>query len=105
MKRILFVTSQYRVGERIYPIIPELAKEFDVDLLKLYQMSKGHRWVGDYDMRTKFDAEYLHFFNDVYENTCDVKNYDLIISDDNRHTQKNKSTQIVFSKELPDGFV
>ena len=101
MKRILFVTSQYRVGERIYPIIPELAKEFDVDLLKLYQMSKGHRWVGDYDMRTKFDAEYLHFFNDVYENTCDVKNYDLIISDDNRHTQKTNLHKLYSQKNCP----
>ena len=51
MKRILLITSQYRVGERIYPIIPHLAKEYNIDLLKVYQMADNHKWVGDIDMR------------------------------------------------------
>ena len=29
---ILFVTTQYRVGERIYPIISELSKYYNLDL-------------------------------------------------------------------------
>ena len=36
-KSILLVTTQYRAGERIYPIIPHLAKEYNIDLIKLYQ--------------------------------------------------------------------
>jgi hypothetical protein len=47
LKKILFITSQYRIGERIYPIIPHLAKEYELDLLKVYQMSSSHKWVGD----------------------------------------------------------
>ena len=39
MKNILFITTQYRVGERIYPIIPFLSKIYNVDLLRLYQMN------------------------------------------------------------------
>ena len=29
MKRILLIATIYRVGERIYPIIPKLSKEFN----------------------------------------------------------------------------
>jgi len=58
MKRILLITSQYRVGERIYPIIPHLAKEYDIDLLKVYQMADNHKWVGDVDMRGVFKKKY-----------------------------------------------
>jgi len=85
MKRILFVTTQYRVGERIYPIIPNLAKKYKLDLVKLYQMDPSHAWPGDDDLRKYFDREYLQYFNNVF-NTIDVdySKYDLILTDDNR---------------------
>jgi hypothetical protein len=94
MKRILFVTSQYRVGERIYPIIPLLAQEYKLDLLKVYQMSNSFGWTGDVDLRKQFDDTYLNYFNNVYDKFCDSSKYDLIISDDNRPTNKTSLESI-----------
>ena len=84
MKRILFVTSQYRAGERVYPTIPHLANEYKLDLLKVYQMLPSHRWVGDLDMRNDFLRKYLKYFENVYEGYTEPTTYDLIITDDNR---------------------
>lgn len=94
MKRILFITSQYRVGERIYPIIPLLAKEYDIDLLKVYQMSNSFNWPGNIDLRKRFDETYLSYFTNVYDKFCDSSTYDLIISDDNRPTNKTSLESI-----------
>jgi len=99
MKKILFITSQYRTGERIYPILPILASEYKIDLLKVYQMANKHKWVGDRDMRLKFDEDYLHLFDSVFENTCDVTKYNLIISDDNRYTTKTKLSNLYNQKK------
>lgn len=98
MKRILFITSQYRVGERIYPILPQLCDKYSVDLLKVYQMSQKHKWVGDIDLRATFDSEYLHMFNEVFEDNCDVSKYDLIISDDNRNSHKTNFRKLYDTK-------
>ena len=88
MKKILFVTSQYRTGERIYPVLPWLCNDHSVDLLRTYQMDYSHKWVGDIEMRKVFDKKYLHLFNKVYsrDNCMDLKesNYDVILADDNR---------------------
>ena len=54
MPRILFVTTQYRVGERIYPIIPKLSELYSLDLVKLYQMDPSYEWPGDNDLRNNF---------------------------------------------------
>tara|TARA_R110000803_G_scaffold102258_1_gene170306 strand:- start:4450 stop:5442 length:993 start_codon:yes stop_codon:yes gene_type:complete len=101
MKRVLFITSQYRVGERVYPILPILASEYSLDLLKVYQMTNKHPWVGDVDPRSKFDEQYLHLFDSVFQDSCDVSNYDLIISDDNRHTSKTKLANLYKQKNCP----
>lgn len=98
MKRILFVTTQYRVGERIYPIIPNLAKKYKLDLMKLYQMNPSWAWPGDGDLRKYFDKEYLHHFNNVYTDiNIDYSKYDLIITDDNR--QYNGLQDIYFRRK------
>lgn len=101
MKRILLITSQYRTGERIYPIIPILSEEYSLDLLKVYQMTNKHKWVGDNDMRLKFDRDYLNLFDSAFEDTCDVSGYDLIISDDNRHTPKTNLSNLYNQKKCP----
>jgi hypothetical protein len=101
LKKILFITSQYRVGERIYPIIPHLAKEYELDLLKVYQMSKSHKWVGDDDLRFSFDEIYGEYFNEVFYDYCDSSKYELIISDDNRLTPKTKLDRIYENKKGP----
>ena len=101
-KNVLFITSQFRVGERIYPIIPLLSKHYNLDLLKVYQMSNRHKWVGDVDLRnTVFDTKYLSYFKHTFYNHCDVSKYDLIISDDNRVTTKTNLHKIYSNKKGP----
>ena len=54
MKRILLIATVYRVGERIYPIVPELSKFYSIDLLKVNEMSSEMGWYGDNDPRILF---------------------------------------------------
>jgi len=52
--RILFITTVYRTGEKVYPIINPLSLEYDVDLLNLFQMSNKTPWIGEIDPRLSF---------------------------------------------------
>ncbi len=54
MKKILLITTVYRTGEKIYAILPQLAKKYSVDVLNLFQMSKHTPWGGDIDLRRSF---------------------------------------------------
>jgi hypothetical protein len=86
-KNILFVTTQYRTGERVYPIIPFLAKDYNVDLYKTYHMHpQTGRWGGDKDLRKVFDTRYGKFFKKTFSeiNHIDFSKYNLIITDDCR---------------------
>jgi hypothetical protein len=86
-KNILFITTQYRAGERIYPIIPFLAQMYDLDLLKIYHMhpQKG-KWGGNKDLREVFNQKYNIFFKNKYYEISDIdfSKYQLIIADDCR---------------------
>jgi hypothetical protein len=87
MERILFVTTQYRAGERIYPIIPILSSKCKLDLLKIYHMDPvAGRWGGDRDMRTLFDYTYTQYFETITNqiDDLDFSNYKLILADDCR---------------------
>jgi hypothetical protein len=94
LKKILFITSQYRVGERVYPIIPYLAKKYQLDLLKVYQMKSNFLWPGDKDLRKIFKDTYQKYFTNVFEKVPNLDQYDLIISDDNRNTFKTQLVDI-----------
>jgi len=95
-KSILFVTTQYKVGERIYPIIPYLTQTYNVDLLKTYHMHPHTgKWGGDIDLRKIFDQKYINYFSQVFDSIPDLSKYDLILVDDNR--TKPELTEI-FSK-------
>lgn len=103
-KKILFIASIYRVGERTYPIIPELHKFADIDLLQVNEMSKDMHNYGNIDYRDVFHDKYGTFFDNIYDGTLssiesrgarnsnpsstilslDVKKYDMIFYDDNR---------------------
>ena len=98
--RILFILSQYRVCERILPILPVLKEEFDLDCLLVYQMKSNHKWPGNDDLRTSFFKEYSSYFITITEdiNLLDYRNYDLIISDDNRDTSKTNLRHIYQKK-------
>jgi hypothetical protein len=86
MKKILFITTQYRVGERIYPVLPSLSRDFDMHLLKLYEMHPTSKWVGNLDMRKVFDKKYLKLFSKLILDLKDINynEYDLILCDDDR---------------------
>ena len=104
-KKILFIPSIYRVGERIYPLIPELSKFADVDLLQVHEMSKEAPCYGNVDYKDIFSRKYYKYLNNIYNlpihkkypyinallqsNNLDLqsfnpKKYDLILFDDNR---------------------
>jgi hypothetical protein len=78
MKRILFVTMAYRVGERIYPIIPELAKDYKMDVLRVNQMHHSFKWPGSKDLRLLFESKYQSYFENVFyeTNKIDFSKYD-----------------------------
>tara|TARA_R110000744_G_scaffold86029_1_gene168140 strand:- start:966 stop:2003 length:1038 start_codon:yes stop_codon:yes gene_type:complete len=84
---ILFITTQYRAGERIYPIIPHLSEDYNVDLLRIYHMhpTRG-KWGGNINLEDLFDKKYNQYFQNIYSeiNQIDFEKYNLIISDDCR---------------------
>ena len=92
MKRILLIATVYRVGERIYPIIPKLSEEFTVDVFKTAQMGNKIDWYGDNDLRLIFDDKYKNYLNELINDTSDLNKvtypdsryYDLILMDDDR---------------------
>tara|TARA_B100001564_G_scaffold301395_1_gene268709 strand:- start:1604 stop:2644 length:1041 start_codon:yes stop_codon:yes gene_type:complete len=92
MKRILLIVTVYRIGERIFPIIPKLSEFAKIDVMLVYQMSKKETWYGDKDMRIKFKDDYGKYFDNVYDmdgdrlsvKGIDLSVYDLVIYDDNR---------------------
>ena len=100
--RLLLILSQYRISEKILPVIPELKKEFDLDCLLVYQMKSNHKWPGDRDLRKEFYKNYKDYFNIITENRnhFDYGSYDLIISDDNRNTPKTGLNEIYEKKNF-----
>ena len=62
MKKILLIVTVYRVGERIYPIIPSLSKIAHIDVLFVNEMCNEMKWYGDKDPRHKFHSMYDEFF-------------------------------------------
>jgi hypothetical protein len=86
MKKILFIAIQYRNGERVYPVIPYLSKDYKLDLLKLYEMKPDHKWEGNVDLRNIFNSKYLKYFSNIVPsiNDIDYSKYDLILCDDDR---------------------
>jgi hypothetical protein len=85
-KRILIVTIAYRVGERMYPTIPKLSKQYTIDVLRVYQMHPNFKWPGTFDMRNHFENCYNEYVNKVFfeKEKIDYSSYDLIIYDDCR---------------------
>ncbi len=86
MKKVLFIAIQYRNGERVYPIIPYLSKDYELDLLKLYEMKPDRKWAGNIDLRNIFNSKYLKYFSNIIPsiNDIDYSKYDLILCDDDR---------------------
>ena len=94
--KILFILSQYRVCERILPVIPKLKKDYDLDCLLVYQMTSKHKWPGDDDLRDRFFDKYSRYFDIITEDRYSLNygEYGLILSDDNRNTPKTNLAEI-----------
>ena len=65
MKHILIVTTIYRCGERMYPIIPKLSESYKLSLLTLYQMHRGGRYSGYIDDDIQINAAST---TDIFDN-------------------------------------
>lgn len=103
-KKILLIVTVYRVGERIHPVIPELHKFADLDLLQINEMSEGLKWYGTDDPRVLFHEKYDEYFDKIFDGgrssieqygarnhtpcevikDLDVSEYDLVLYDDDR---------------------
>jgi len=66
MKNILLITTVYRIGEKIYPIIPELSKEYNIDVLHMYQMSPDTVLPKNGDYRELFKSKYKVYIKNEY---------------------------------------
>ena len=100
MKKILMVLSQYRVCERILPTIPKLSKQYNLDCYLIYEMSQKHQWPGDDDPRKYFYQTYSKDFNKIFDReNPSFKNYDLILTDDNRVSSKTNLEKIYQQKK------
>ena len=54
MKSILFISTVYRTGEKVYPIIKPLSEKYEIDVMAMYQMSRNTPWNTSNDPRQKF---------------------------------------------------
>ena len=104
-KNILIVASIYRVGERVYPLIPKFHKFANVDLLQVNEMSRDMVSYGNINYNEIFHNKYDKFFDNIYDGTIssieskgarnsnpsktilnlDINKYDMIFYDDNRN--------------------
>ncbi|MAH43684.1 hypothetical protein CL614_08270 [archaeon] len=98
MKKLLFVVSVYRQGERIHPIIPSLSEKFDISLLSVHQMNFKHHWNGDIDLRKEFHKKYDSYFSKIYDNWqyVDYSQFDIILFDDSRDKGTEIPTKIIY---------
>jgi len=118
MKSILFISTVYRTGEKVYPVLPALSKKYNIEVLNISQMSPESPWDGDFDMRNIFykmcednnirmvhgpgiseDGDktreiYRIFMNGLEERFKD-KAYDLVIFDNNV-TQKRIGLSYIY---------
>ena len=87
MKKILFILSKYKLGERFLPVVPKLINNYQCDVLKIQRMDECFKWNGDFDPRLIFSKLYESYFNNVYNYSLDFKHmdfsrYDAVIIDD-----------------------
>lgn len=87
------------MSDKIFGLIPELSKQFVIDMFCIGQMSLNREWEGDIDLRKKvlknldpylrkiIIGEGINYFKERAKKTLsyvNIKDYDLILYDDNR---------------------
>tara|TARA_B110000977_G_C11074729_1_gene490741 strand:+ start:24 stop:1040 length:1017 start_codon:yes stop_codon:yes gene_type:complete len=99
-KKILLLFTNHRVAEKLWPIIPELAKEYTLDLFLVGLHSFNTPWVGDIDERKITVDKYQFYLNNIIvgpgiqfhgdnikedlTSFINLDDYSLVIYDDDR---------------------
>ena len=102
--KILLLFTNHRVAEKLWPIIPELAKFSKIDLFMVGLCSYNTPWVGDVDERKIKIDEYKSYINNIIigpgvkfhgdnitedlSQYVDLNKYSLVIFDDNREVSE-----------------
>ena len=56
--KLLLLFTNHRVAEKLWPVIPKLSKQYQLDLFLVGLMSNETPWVGDIDERVIKINEY-----------------------------------------------
>ena len=99
-KKILLLFTNHRVAEKLWPIIPELSKEYTLDLFLVGLHSFNTPWVGDIDERKTTVDKYKSYLNNIIigpgvqfhgdnikedlTSFINLDDYSLVIYDDDR---------------------
>jgi len=99
-KKILLLFTNHRVAEKLWPIIPELSKEYTLDLFLVGLHSFNTPWVGDIDERKTTVDKYKSYLNNIIigpgvqfhgdnikedlTSFINLDDYSLVVYDDNR---------------------
>ena len=81
--KILFISTHYRISEKLFGIFPELSKIGTIDIYCVGQMNLNKTWDGDIDLRFITFNKFKLYINKFVE-IVNVEDYDVIIYDDNR---------------------
>ncbi len=65
--KILLLFTNHRVAEKLWPIIPLLSIEYEIDLFCVGLFSLNTPWVGDIDERLVAINKYNQYFNNVIQ--------------------------------------
>lgn len=101
-KRILLITTVYRTGEKIYPILEPLASEYTVDVFHLFQMSSKTPWQGEIDSRLSFYDRCSKCCERIvngpmFEREKNAENYEPFIRDFDKLFDKNSIPNLVIA--------
>jgi len=99
-QRVLLLFTNHRVAEKLWPIIPELSKNYVIDLFSIGLFSNETPWVGDIDERELKLEQYKDYIDNITQgpgvqfhgdrikqSLCDyidISKYKFVIYDDNR---------------------
>lgn len=102
--KILLLFTNHRVCEKLWPIIPLLSTEYEIDLFCVGLFSLNTPWVGDIDERVIAINKYNQYFSNVIQgpgikfhgdsiresllNFIDINSYKFVIYDDNREMRE-----------------
>lgn len=118
MKKLLVILTNYRIAEKIIPIIPKLSESYELYFYMIGQFSTETIWYGNDDPRVRFMREYATYSNNFHVGPafnasgyadelfklCSATDFDGVICDDNRLLPELEIPHIFLefkSKDIP----